>query len=224
MGEEAAAQEQLEQLRANGSPEIIARAEELVGGASAAATAARESASAPAAPRELSLDDNLNSDNSGDGGVAEGLDELDIADLSIEDLDADRSEGASDELDADAGDDVAGEEIEFEFLEIEEDSSPEVDGELDFGESDETLDLSDALVDVNANSGAEPSLDDNADDEGEDLLIADDADQMATKLDLARAYIDMGDSEGARGILDEVLEKGTAEQQQESRDLLSRIG
>jgi Tfp pilus assembly protein FimV len=34
--------------------------------------------------------------------------------------------------------------------------------------------------------------------DGEELMIADDADQMATKLDLARAYIDMGDSEGAR--------------------------
>ncbi|MCK7494742.1 MAG: hypothetical protein MZW92_29140 [Comamonadaceae bacterium] len=34
-------------------------------------------------------------------------------------------------------------------------------------------------------------------------------DETATKLDLAKAYIDMGDSEGARSILDEVLAEGT---------------
>jgi FimV-like protein len=52
---------------------------------------------------------------------------------------------------------------------------------------------------------------------GEDILIAEDADQMATKLDLARAYIDMGDSEGARVILEEVAESGTTEQPAGSR-------
>ena len=65
---------------------------------------------------------------------------------------------------------------------------------------------------------------DGESEEGEDLLIADDADQMATKLDLARAYIDMGDSEGARGILEEIATAGTGAQQQEARELLNRIG
>ncbi|WP_343572626.1 FimV/HubP family polar landmark protein [Pseudomonas sp.] len=49
------------------------------------------------------------------------------------------------------------------------------------------------------------------------------ADEAATKLDLARAYIDMGDTEGARDILDEVLAEGNDNQQQEARELLGRI-
>ena len=49
------------------------------------------------------------------------------------------------------------------------------------------------------------------------------ADEAATKLDLARAYIDMGDAEGARDILDEVISEGSDQQQQEARELLERL-
>ena len=48
-------------------------------------------------------------------------------------------------------------------------------------------------------------------------------DETATKLDLARAYIDMGDADGARDILDEVLKEGSASQQQEAREMMGRI-
>ncbi|MCJ1887939.1 peptigoglycan-binding protein LysM [Pseudomonas sp. LA21] len=62
----------------------------------------------------------------------------------------------------------------------------------------------------------------NAEDDDEfDFLSG--ADEAATKLDLARAYIDMGDTEGARDILDEVLAEGNDNQQQEARELLGRI-
>jgi len=49
------------------------------------------------------------------------------------------------------------------------------------------------------------------------------ADETATKLDLAQAYIDMGDDEGARDILTEVVEEGNPEQQAEALELLSRL-
>ncbi len=49
------------------------------------------------------------------------------------------------------------------------------------------------------------------------------ADETATKLDLARAYIDMGDTEGARDILGEVMEEGTALDKQQAKELLDRI-
>ncbi|OBY88222.1 peptigoglycan-binding protein LysM, partial [Pseudomonas sp. AU11447] len=61
-----------------------------------------------------------------------------------------------------------------------------------------------------------------ADDE-DDFDFLSGADEAATKLDLARAYIDMGDTEGARDILDEVLTEGNDNQQQEARELLGRI-
>jgi len=48
-------------------------------------------------------------------------------------------------------------------------------------------------------------------------------DETATKLDLAKAYIDMGDAEGARSILDEVMVEGNDQQKQQARDLASQI-
>jgi pilus assembly protein FimV len=48
-------------------------------------------------------------------------------------------------------------------------------------------------------------------------------DEAATKLDLARAYIEMGDSDGARDILDEVVSEGDDGQKTEARDMLSRL-
>ena len=55
-------------------------------------------------------------------------------------------------------------------------------------------------------------------------LIGDDDDDAAgTKLDLAKAYIDMGDPDGARGMLDEVLAEGTESQQNEARSLLDSL-
>jgi pilus assembly protein FimV len=66
----------------------------------------------------------------------------------------------------------------------------------------------------------------------EDALLADDepefdflagTDEAATKLDLARAYIEMGDADGARDILDEVVVEGDDGQKTEARDMLSRL-
>ncbi len=48
-------------------------------------------------------------------------------------------------------------------------------------------------------------------------------DEMQTKLDLAQAYIDMGDSEGARGILSEVMAEGVEDQKAAAKELLSKI-
>ena len=47
--------------------------------------------------------------------------------------------------------------------------------------------------------------------------------EVGTKLDLARAYMDMGDPDGARSILDEVLAEGTPNQKQEAQRLLESI-
>jgi pilus assembly protein FimV len=44
--------------------------------------------------------------------------------------------------------------------------------------------------------------------------------EVGTKLDLARAYIDMGDPEGARSILEEVLDEGDPNQRREAQSLI----
>jgi pilus assembly protein FimV len=47
--------------------------------------------------------------------------------------------------------------------------------------------------------------------------------EVGTKLDLARAYMDMCDPDGARSILEEVLSEGNASQKQEAQRLMESI-
>jgi pilus assembly protein FimV len=47
--------------------------------------------------------------------------------------------------------------------------------------------------------------------------------EVGTKLDLARAYMDMGDPEGARSILEEVVSEGSASQKQEAQRLIENL-
>jgi pilus assembly protein FimV len=47
--------------------------------------------------------------------------------------------------------------------------------------------------------------------------------EVETKIDLARAYIDMGDAEGARDILNEVVQEGTAAQKAEAQKLIAGL-
>jgi len=57
-----------------------------------------------------------------------------------------------------------------------------------------------------------------------DLSINEDTpDEISTKLDLAKAYIEMGDKEGATDILDEVLGEGDAAQQEAAQKIKDSI-
>jgi pilus assembly protein FimV len=47
--------------------------------------------------------------------------------------------------------------------------------------------------------------------------------EVATKLDLAKAYQEMGDKDGARELLNEVLKEGDAAQQQQAQTMLSAL-
>lgn len=97
-----------------------------------------------------------------------------------------------------------GMEADFADLEIETTTGAEdLDDDLDL-----SADFSDDSLGV----------------DDEDLVIAADANGMSTKLDLARAYLDMGDEDGARQILEEVVAEGNDEQKAEASELLERIG
>ncbi|MGZ5057189.1 MAG: FimV/HubP family polar landmark protein, partial [Methylobacter sp.] len=50
-----------------------------------------------------------------------------------------------------------------------------------------------------------------------------DMDELETKLDLAKAYIDMGDADAAKDIAKEVLEQGTIEQKKTAQALLDEL-
>ncbi|MDR2450251.1 MAG: hypothetical protein LBE85_00420 [Candidatus Accumulibacter sp.] len=50
------------------------------------------------------------------------------------------------------------------------------------------------------------------------------SEDVATKLDLARAYEEMGDAEGARELLQEVLKEGNASQRETAQGMLAKLG
>ncbi|MFO7642090.1 MAG: FimV/HubP family polar landmark protein [Candidatus Competibacteraceae bacterium] len=50
------------------------------------------------------------------------------------------------------------------------------------------------------------------------------ADYVETKMDLATAYLDMGDQVGARSLLEEVLKEGDSSQRQRAEELLKKMG
>ena len=58
------------------------------------------------------------------------------------------------------------------------------------------------------------------DDIGGDLQEARTMTEVGTKLDLARAYVDMGDSDAARNLLNRVSVIGTASEVTEAKKML----
>ena len=59
-------------------------------------------------------------------------------------------------------------------------------------------------------------------DEEQDYAEQEDEDLVQNKLDLARAYLELGDAENVRSILNEVLTEGNAAQREEARQLLEQ--
>ena len=122
---------------------------------------------------------------------------------------------------------------ELETAELESAAQAESVTDLDMGElEDISLDL-DADIDLpedleaglsaldTDDLGDSLSMDDDS-DEFDISALSDDVDEVTTKLDLAKAYIDMGDSEGARSILEEVKLEGNDDQKQQADELLSK--
>ncbi len=93
----------------------------------------------------------------------------------------------------------------------------------------DALDLDELSLDDDGDAtsvrpAVEPALEQALTGDDDDFDFLGDTDENATKLDLAKAYIDMGDSEGARDILQEVMSEGNPQQQQEAKQLLSQVG
>jgi pilus assembly protein FimV len=68
-----------------------------------------------------------------------------------------------------------------------------------------------------------PTMSIAPEDMSDDLHDARTMTEVGTKLDLARAYVDMGDPAGARGILEEVLDEGDEGQKQQAQQLLDSL-
>ena len=61
-------------------------------------------------------------------------------------------------------------------------------------------------------------------EDADDMAFLEDADESATKLELARAYIDMADADAAQEILQEVIAEGSDTQKAEAEQLLQNLG
>lgn len=100
--------------------------------------------------------------------------------------------------------------LDFELPELD---LPPADGALELDLGLEPDDGPDSTFDFSG-------LDLDLGDSGGDLEL----DEVATKLDLARAYVEMGDKEGAREILNEVLAEGSDKQKVDAKGILSALG
>ena len=168
------------------------------------------------------------------------LDELGATADSLPDESADQSSDAQaaavpdddieldlDELNDSLQEDTALDDLALDDLALD-DLELDVDDEADLGLA-QTPDLADAASDdddedsvVNLGGEVDESFTQDVESD-DDLDFLGEGDEVATKLDLARAYIDMGDTEGASDILDEVMQEGTDEQKQEATALMERI-
>lgn len=93
----------------------------------------------------------------------------------------------------------------------------------------DNIDLDSSSLDLNSENKDEierlelPVMDESV-GEASKATAADDSgssDEIDTKLDLARAYLDVGDQEGARSILQEVVSEGSERHKQAARELIS---
>lgn len=149
-------------------------------------------------------------------------------DVELEDVSSEFSEAAeepgSEEID------LSLDDLEEPGEQTPEEPSTEVRSAIEEDTAGEDLDLEEAPAPEPESQPEQKAPADEQAMSADDLLGDDDdfdflgeSDENATKLDLAKAYIDMGDAEGARDILNEVLAEGSEEQQGEARDLLSQV-
>jgi pilus assembly protein FimV len=133
---------------------------------------------------DLSFDTGPGQDEAKPGQEVVQLDE-DLPDLSLEDLEMEITDTDQEEKGE------AAETLSTEFSDAGTEKAPEVE-----------------------DMGGIAALELPEDDGGFDLDSIDQSlqDEVDTKLDLARAYVDMEDKEGARSILDEVLKEGNEDQ------------
>jgi len=111
-------------------------------------------------------------------------------------------------------------------LQLPPDEADEVESapEESKASQDEALDFKlddDDLEPLATGTGATPRQEESLDIDGGE---GDESENMVdTKLDLARAYIDMGDGDSARGVLEEVIDEGDDAQSAEARRLLDNL-
>ncbi|MCW8935415.1 MAG: hypothetical protein OQK98_11880 [Gammaproteobacteria bacterium] len=172
---------------------------------------------------EMDIDDDFSLDfDAADLGFEESESESGETDEISPDADLDLGEDLDETPEVALGDDLGEIEIEGEELDLGELDLDDMDlADTDLGDTDlNDSDLGDLSLD-DAVTSTDMDLSDD-DSEFDISELSEDVDEVSTKLDLAKAYIDMGDNDGARSILEEVKAEGNDEQQQQANELLQR--
>jgi pilus assembly protein FimV len=112
---------------------------------------------------------------------------------------------------------VKGKDLDFDFNDVEE---PPAQRMTNGSGAAVDLDIGTATIPDTAFTSTQKL-------NSEDLALPDlepvTMSEVGTKLDLARAYMDMGDPEGARNILEEVMSEGSVAQKQEAQRLIESL-
>ncbi len=142
---------------------------------------------------------------------ADNEDALDFSiDFSVDDTSDDKSSLSASDDRASASDLLDANTVQFET-----DNTAEKAVEIDFSDID---------LDLENTPDTQPT--DQSEDRQEEPASTDDGvkderwHEVETKIDLAKAYLDMEDKEGAREMLEEVLQEGDARQQETAQALL----
>jgi pilus assembly protein FimV len=179
------------------------------------------------------------SDSSDDLSDLESLldsDEVMGVDAGLPDLNFDLEETGFASED-DLSDDIQSLEAELDVLTLNEvlddepaiesiaEEVPELSSEFDLDELEDLPDFTAETAAADVASGADQEIDLEqlaASDNEFDFLAG--TDECATKLDLARAYLDMEDLDGAKELLQEVITEGNDQQKTDARSLIENIG
>ena len=103
------------------------------------------------------------------------------------------------------------ESLDFNFS--DDDSGPDQDENLSEGSFDFNFDVDSPNTELEGGSIQD----------GNQVSDLTDIDEFETKIDLAKAYIDMGDEEAAKVIVEEVVEKGNDIQKREAQAVLDKL-
>jgi pilus assembly protein FimV len=166
-------------------------------------------------------------------------DDIDLSgDFTTDDIDLDAldfgSDDSSDEINIEVDD-----EVDFSLdlddpLDIGDDLETDNNLDVDFNIEDDDFVSVDSLLSDSSGStkDEEPykstdfdvGLNEFPEFSGDNSAEEDDDNGIAAKLDLAKVYIEIGDNENAEVILQDVVEKGDAQQQFDAQQLLDNIG
>lgn len=193
---------------------------------------------------ELGLDEETadagTDDGESDEGGGEDMDKTMIMDMSfsLDDEGGESDDGEqpeeSDAIELDTGEeafDLSGvddvDDVDVTTFEPEDEYSASDDliADLDLGSGED--EQGGAESEASSDTEFDISDDDDTiiDADLDDETISGDSnlDEVATKLDLAKAYMDMGDTDGASSTLEEVLAEGNDDQRREAEELLDQI-